>query len=232
MSKKLDYEISEGMYRILSDGLMESNRDLYYLAFLLTGKEETALDCIKDCISTGLLSSRKIQSVPPVKPWFYHELVAFCRKKSDQKDPEIPKEYKGPLFRKLYSLGFEDRAVFALYYFEDFGIDRIANIVRMRGEDVKKSILRSSEEVGVAGKSNKKNEETITSLYKVYRSPRIPNGYSRELTEVIEKEKELNKQYFLRDRGPRIFRIIFVFAFLALITFLLFGGGLDHILGR
>lgn len=226
----VDFKLSDNIATILSRGVLERSKDFYNLAFFLTLDSEAAVRNIKDCVSAGLFNARKIQIIPPVKTWFYQELIALCLKRGKSMGSSIPSTYKSEYFRRLLCLDAQIGAIFALYYFEEnFGMERIAKTMRMKIPEVRKKLAYACEETGITGKNNAEDEKIFEEITRAYRSPGMPQGYKNGLREVIEREKELNEKYFTKDRRGKMLRIIFGVVIIAMIAYLIYTGGINNI---
>lgn len=226
----IDLELSDNIAGTLSNGVIEKAGDFYRLAFFLTRDREAAVRNVKDCVSAGLFNARKIQIIPPVKTWFYQELIALCIKRGESTDSSVPAAYKGENFQKLLGLDARTMAVFALYYFEEgFGISRISKVMKLREADVKAKLSYACNELGISASGSTGNNKIFKEITEAYMSPQMPHGYKREIREVIAREKELNNKYFVRDIRNRRIRIVLGAVILAMIAYLVYTGGTGNL---
>lgn len=226
----VDFKLSDNIATILSRGVLERAKDFYNLAFFLTLDSEEAVRNIKDCVSAGLFNARKIQIIPPVKTWFYQELIVLCLKRGRATKSSMPFAYKNEYFRRLIYLDAQTRAIFALYYFEEnFGMERVAKVMRMKIPKVRKKLAYACEEIGITGKNDAEDEKIFEEITRAYHSPGMPQEYKNGLREVIEREKELNAKYFTKDRRSKRLRIIFGVVIIAMIAYLIYTGGINNV---
>ena len=228
--RNLNLEIAENINKTLAKGVMERSKDFYNLAFFLSGEAESALKNVKDCVSAGLFNARKIQTVPPVKTWFYQELVALCIKRgSSSESTATPTAYNKKSFKKLSSMESQTKAVFALYYFEELGKGRVAKVLRIKEPAVREKLGYACRELGITGENQKRETDIFAELIAAYRSPKPPSNFRKEIRGVIDKERELNKDYFTKDRKNRRIRIVLGLAVLAMLAYLVYSGGVSNI---
>lgn len=226
----IDLKLSDNIANTLSNGVIEKAGDFYRLAFFLTRDSEAAVRNVKDCVSAGLFNARKIQIIPPVKTWFYQELIALCIKRGGSNSSFVPEAYEGKIFQKLLRLDARTMAVFALYYFEEsFGISRISKVMRLKEADVKSKLSYACGELGMSASGEAGNNKIFKEITEAYMSPQMPQGYKKEIREVIIREKELNGKYFARDIRNRRIRIVLGVIILAMVLYLIYTGGIGNL---
>lgn len=222
--KSVDRELSDRINKILSEGIVSKSRDFYSLAFFLTCDRELAEKNIKDCVSAGLYNARRIQTVPPVKPWFYQELVALCKKRKASGESDALKAFKNDNLKTLSEEDVYVKASFAMYYFEGFSTERIANILRTKEENVDKALGIAEESIRLTSVKASVREDTIADMRKAYFAVKTPVNYKNEINEIIEREKELNKKYFGKEKTTKRIRFIFGVIILIVALYLLIAG--------
>ncbi|MDO4870241.1 MAG: hypothetical protein Q4A65_08170 [Bacillota bacterium] len=221
----IDLELSKKITNILADGIKKNYRDFYYLAYFLSEDEELAVNTVKDCIKAGIYNARKIQDVPPIKTWFYQDLIAICdrRKKSERKHTNL---YRNKLMKKMLDLDIIKRATFILYFYEEFETARVAKILRLKEAEVQQNLKYIYKELGLKNGHCKQDESKIDEMLVSYRTPSVPNYLRGEIQDVIEHEQAQNVSYFTRGRRSRFIRSVFAVAILVLAAYLLIKGNL------
>lgn len=226
---KTDLYLSNKINGILAEGILKYSRDFYHLAFFLTRNSENAQQNINDCISAGLFNARKIQTVPPVKTWFYQELIALCIKKYGEPQETLPKAYLSGNYLILNELDVQTRAVFALYYFEEISTERISKILRIKEPLVLQTLSYAAKQLGLTGNNKKKEEAVFEELTKGYKSVKVPRNYNKGIEDVIERERIQNEKHFIKDRRTKVIRGILGGIILVMIGYLIISGNIDNI---
>lgn len=145
--------------RIQLEKLMEQYKDnLYIIAFHITQNQEDANDAVQDAFVQYYMSKKQFESEQHIKAWLIRvtmnkandKLRSFWRKhvfSLEEYMDSIP--FAEPEQRELFAcvsrLHTKYRVVIQLFYYEDYSVKEIAQILKISESNVKVRLSRGRE---------------------------------------------------------------------------------------
>ena len=153
--------IKQGNKQLLTKSILEKSKDLYRIAYAITGNEEDSKDAVS---STILKVCEKIYTLKKpefFKTWMTRILINECknilrkRKKitylnENVESVKINKEedlISLDMKEAIKKLGNNFREIIVLYYYNDFSVKEISDILNISAGTVKSRLSRARDEL-------------------------------------------------------------------------------------
>ncbi|MDO5403759.1 MAG: sigma-70 family RNA polymerase sigma factor [Eubacteriales bacterium] len=137
--------------------ILSSYEEMYRLAYSYVGNEQDALDVVQESTYKCLCNTKQIRQEKYIKTWVWriviNTAIDFSRKRAKEIEidgklcecvaKEDTSEDREGIYEALLILEEHEKSIIILYYFEQFKIREIAEIMQMNVNTVKSVLYRS-----------------------------------------------------------------------------------------
>ncbi len=145
--------------------ILSIRNDLYKIAKTRISNEEDINDAIQETMLEAYKSIKKLKDIKKLKSWVTKILINNCNKiyKKNYKNESVTNNYYQNnnltfnsneniennlnFYSLLENLKYEERIISTLYYMEDYKIEEIGKILKMKKNTVKTHLFRARQKI-------------------------------------------------------------------------------------
>lgn len=221
---KINRKLAESINRTMVDFLLENYERYYLFTYSIVRNADQTKRILEKTIYFSLYNSRKLKTLPPMKVWFYQLIIKDGMRKMHELDKyKRDFTYNSQLYAYMETLEPSSVNAFKLYYFEKLSLANVAEIMRMKPQEVESKISYVRHNLKIDKYLEDESADKMNELIEIYESAEIPDDIEDIINTAVKREREnferyMDKQHRMRFIKPAILIICIAIWFIATIV--------------